>query len=55
VSVADVFRCVKGEGPSPFLFRFSTGALSGYIGITEARLPKECRLSNVTTFREKIA
>jgi hypothetical protein len=35
--------------------RFPTGELTGYIGITEARLPKEFHLSNVATFPEKIA
>jgi hypothetical protein len=32
-----------------------TGELTGYIGITEAKLPKEFPLSNVVTFPKKTA
>ena len=35
--------------------RLSTGELTGYIGITEAKLPKEFHLSNVVTFPKKSA
>jgi len=35
--------------------RLSTGELTGYIGITEAKLPKEFHLSNVVTFPKKTA
>jgi hypothetical protein len=33
--------------------RCPTGELTGYIGITEAKLPKEFHLSSVVTFPEK--
>jgi hypothetical protein len=32
-----------------------TGELTGYIGVTEAKLPKEFHLSNVVTFPKKSA
>jgi DNA primase len=35
--------------------RLPTGELTGYIGITEAKLPKEFHLSNVVTFPKKTA
>jgi hypothetical protein len=35
--------------------RLPTGELTGYIGITEAKLPKEFHLSNVVTFPKKPA
>ena len=35
--------------------RLPTGELTGHIGITEAKLPKEFHLSNVVTFPKKIA
>jgi len=33
--------------------RLPTGELTGYIGITEAKLPKEFDLSNLVTFPKK--
>jgi len=33
--------------------RLSTGELTGYIGVTEAKPPKEFHLSSVVTFPEK--
>ena len=36
-------------------FRRPTGDLTGYIGVTEAKLPKEFHLSNVVTFPKKTA
>ena len=35
--------------------RLPTGELTGYIEITEAKLPKEFHLSNVVTFPKKTA
>jgi hypothetical protein len=35
--------------------RLPTGELTCYIGITEAKLPKEFHLSNVVTFPKKTA
>jgi hypothetical protein len=35
--------------------RLPTGELIGYIGVTEAKLPKEFHLSNVVTFPKKSA
>jgi hypothetical protein len=35
--------------------RLPTGELTGYIGITEAKLPKEFHLSKVVTFPKKSA
>jgi hypothetical protein len=35
--------------------RLPTGELTGYTGITEAKLPKEFYLSNVVTFPKKTA
>jgi len=35
--------------------RLPTGELTGYIEITEAKLPKEFHLSNVLTFPKKTA
>ncbi len=35
--------------------RLPTGELTGHIGITEAKLPKEFHLSNVVTFPKKSA
>jgi len=35
--------------------RLPTGELTGYIGITAAKLPKEFHLSNVVTFPKKTA
>jgi hypothetical protein len=35
--------------------RLPTGGLTGYIGVTEAKLPKEFHLSNVVTFPKKSA
>ena len=35
--------------------RLPTGELTGYIGMTEAKLPKEFHLSNVVTFPKKTA
>ena len=35
--------------------RLPTGELTGYIGITEAKLPKEFHLSKVATFPKKTA
>jgi hypothetical protein len=35
--------------------RLPTGELTGYIGVTEAELPKEFHLSNVVTFPKKSA
>jgi HK97 family phage prohead protease len=35
--------------------KLPTGELTGYIGITEAKLPKEFHLSNVVTFPKKTA
>jgi len=35
--------------------RLPTGELTGYIGVTEAKLPKEFHLSNVITFPKKTA
>lgn len=35
--------------------RRPTGDLTGYIGVTEATLPKEFHLSNVVTFPKKTA
>jgi hypothetical protein len=34
--------------------RLPTGELTGYIGITEAKLPKEFHLSNVVTFPRRL-
>jgi hypothetical protein len=34
--------------------RLPTGELTGYIGITEAKLPKEFHLSNVVTFPRRV-
>ena len=33
--------------------RLPTGELTGYLGITEAKLPKEFQLSNVVTFSQE--
>jgi len=35
--------------------RAGTGELTGYIGVTEAKLPKEFHLSKVITFPKKTA
>ena len=35
--------------------RLPTGELTGYIGVKEAKLPKEFHLSNVVTFAKKSA
>jgi hypothetical protein len=35
--------------------RLSTGELTGYIGITEGKVPKESHLSRVVTFPKKTA
>lgn len=35
--------------------RLPTGELTGYIGITETKFPKEFHLSNVVTFPKKTA
>jgi hypothetical protein len=35
--------------------RLPAGELTGYIGVTEAKLPKEFHLSNVVTFPKKTA
>jgi hypothetical protein len=35
--------------------RLPTGELTGYIGVTEAKLPNELHLSNVVTFPKKSA
>jgi hypothetical protein len=35
--------------------RLPTGELTGYIGVTEAKLPKEFHFSNVVTFPKKSA
>jgi len=35
--------------------RLPTGELTGYIGITEGKVPKEFHLSNVVTFPKKSA
>jgi hypothetical protein len=37
------------------LLPIKLGELTGYIGITEAKLPKEFHLSNVVTFPKKTA
>jgi hypothetical protein len=44
---------MKGYVANPI--RLPTGELTGYIGITEAKLPKEFHLSNVVTFPKKTA
>ena len=44
---------MKGYVVNPI--RLPTGELTGYIGITEAKLPKEFHLSNVVTFPKKTA
>ena len=46
-------RLMKGYVAIPI--RLPTGELTGYIGITEAKLPKEFHLSNVVTFPKKTA
>ena len=43
------------EGCVAIPVRLPTGELTGYIGITEAKLPKEFYLSNVVTFPKKTA
>jgi hypothetical protein len=43
------------EGYVAIPIRLPTGELTGYIGITEAKLPKEFHLSNVVTFPKKTA
>jgi hypothetical protein len=42
------------ESTSPF-HQAPTGELTGYIGITEAKLPKGFHLANVVTFPKKTA
>jgi hypothetical protein len=44
-----------GYAPKGVAILLPTGELTGYIGITEAKLPKEFHLSNVVTFPKKSA
>jgi hypothetical protein len=44
---------VKGYVAIPI--RLPTGELTGYIGITEGKVPKEFHLSKVVTFPKKTA
>jgi hypothetical protein len=41
------------EGYVAIPIRLPTGELTGYLGITEAKLPKEFQLSNVVTFSQE--
>jgi hypothetical protein len=43
------------KGNVAILIRLPTGELTGYIGITKAKLPKEFHLSNVVAFPKKTA